>query len=203
MTDERMAAWIGCLGCHNEGVLNGQWISVEEASEENARIENEEIPLGADVLKGIATMEPLGEHSGRPVCKRCASDEFQVFDTEHLAGGRSQSWGEFYYLSSILSERDEYDQGQLLFVISNFHYGWDAKQIEEADAWNETFYVGFYSELSDLAYELVEGCISPDAELLGRPLIDWIDMDEVWRYTLQHDYITNATEGGHHVWLNG
>lgn len=29
----RPTVWIGCLGCYNEGVLNGEWFPAHEAGE--------------------------------------------------------------------------------------------------------------------------------------------------------------------------
>jgi len=60
-------AWVGCLGCYNVGSLNGLW-------------------LDGDVCDDLiaAGLAIDGAHS--PICKRCGSDEFNVFDHENFAG---------------------------------------------------------------------------------------------------------------------
>jgi antirestriction protein len=56
-------AWVGCLGCYNEGRLNGAWVEGEEAG---------------DISRAVTLN---GEK-----CATCGADEFWVFDHEGYEG---------------------------------------------------------------------------------------------------------------------
>ena len=56
-------AWVGCLGCYNEGRLNGSWVEGEKAGEISLAV-----ALAGDK------------------CATCGADEFWVFDHEGFGG---------------------------------------------------------------------------------------------------------------------
>jgi antirestriction protein len=63
-------AWVGCLGCYNNGDLVGEWLTADDC--------------GDLVAAGLARS---GTHaSGNPAefCRRCGADEFWVMDHEGL-----------------------------------------------------------------------------------------------------------------------
>jgi antirestriction protein len=68
-----MQAWVGCLGCYNEGTLNGSWVDALEAGDVSKAVK-------------VATGNPAIYGENCPVCVKCGSDEFWVFDHEGLEG---------------------------------------------------------------------------------------------------------------------
>lgn len=68
MTEFR--AWVGCLGCYNEGRLNGEWLDASDCDDLPAHLPTAQ----------LATYE--GTDSEYVRCTRCGSDEWWCFDTE-------------------------------------------------------------------------------------------------------------------------
>jgi antirestriction protein len=66
-------AWVGCLGCYNSGSLNGAWVDGLEAGDISKAVK---IKTGAPAIYG----------ENCPVCIKCGSDEFWVFDHEGFNG---------------------------------------------------------------------------------------------------------------------
>jgi len=64
-------AWVGCLGCYNNGALFGKWIEGVNASDLTGN--------------GLATLENIGGYIA-PRCVKCFGDEFWVFDHENYLG---------------------------------------------------------------------------------------------------------------------
>ena len=66
-------AWVGCLGCYNSGSLNGSWVEGINAGD-----------ITQAVKVSIGDPSIYGENC--PVCVKCGSDEFWVFDHENFNG---------------------------------------------------------------------------------------------------------------------
>jgi antirestriction protein len=68
-TTDTVRAWVGCLGCYNNGNLVGEWIDGTEC---------------ADLVEAGLTYRP--DVAGLPseICKRCGAEEFWVMDHEGL-----------------------------------------------------------------------------------------------------------------------
>ena len=68
-TTDTVRAWVGCLGCYNNGDLVGEWIDGAEC---------------ADLVEAGLTYRP--DVAGLPseICKRCGAEEFWVMDHEGL-----------------------------------------------------------------------------------------------------------------------
>ena len=66
-------AWVGCLGCYNSGSLNGAWVDGLEAGDISKAVK---VKTGAPAIYG----------ENCPVCIKCGSDEFWVFDHEGFNG---------------------------------------------------------------------------------------------------------------------
>jgi len=64
---DAFAVWVGCLGCYNNGQLNGVWVDARDAADLEAL--------------GLAKIETVGDYTA-PRCVRCFADEFWVFDTD-------------------------------------------------------------------------------------------------------------------------
>jgi antirestriction protein len=70
-TTDTVRAWVGCLGCYNNGDLVGSWLDADDC--------------GDLVAAGLARfMEYDHEYSSGVFCTRCGSDEFWIFDHEGL-----------------------------------------------------------------------------------------------------------------------
>jgi len=190
-------AWIGCLGCYNDGRLNGEWISLTEAAAEMEAMPEDR---ARRYLKGTA----MFSDGGVLRCVTCEGDEFDCMDTENWPFATPSGWAEFYHHAAHLLEIVEGDSWERIeAVIRNFHYRVD--QIDEAVTYDEDHYCGWYESVAEFADEQVANMMPPemaDMTLFCRPLADWIDADEVWRYSLQHDYWTEDNDGGVFVWTN-
>ena len=73
VTETTPRAWVGCLGCYNDGRLNGSWVEGVNAGD---------ISLAVKVKVG----NPAIYGEGCLVCVTCGSDEFNVFDHEGYEG---------------------------------------------------------------------------------------------------------------------
>ena len=71
--DTEPKAWVGCLGCYNSGLLNGAWVNGVEAGDISKAVK---IKIGEPAIYG----------ENCPVCVKCGSDEFWVFDHEGYEG---------------------------------------------------------------------------------------------------------------------
>jgi antirestriction protein len=71
--DTEPRAWVGCLGCYNSGLLNGAWVDGVEAGDISKAVK---IKIGEPAIYG----------ENCPVCVKCGSDEFWVFDHEGYKG---------------------------------------------------------------------------------------------------------------------
>jgi antirestriction protein len=63
------SAWVGCLGCYNDGSLFGKWVDGLVAADL--------------VAAGLATIETVCDYTTER-CVRCFCDEFHVFDHENF-----------------------------------------------------------------------------------------------------------------------
>ena len=70
LTTETPRAWVGCLGCYNNGDLVGEWIDGAECAD----------------LVGVGLAIIASDEDGHrgELCPRCGSDEFWVMDHEGL-----------------------------------------------------------------------------------------------------------------------
>jgi len=202
-----MRAYIECLGCRNNGRMHGSWVSLERIEEETDYLsESETTPPGNSIYGGIATMEPY-PNGGRlaPHCTRCFGDEFEVSDSEGIPAASSLTIRDLYENAERLRslEEDEALCERITAVCANFHY--PLSSLQEAIEYDDEHYRGWYSSLGDFASSYLEETALPDLReqtLLGRPLLDWLDADEVWRYSLQHDHWYEDCDLGVHVWWN-
>jgi antirestriction protein len=69
-TDADVRAWVGCLGCYNDGDLVGSWLAADDC--------------GDLVAAGLARTGVYYNGTPAEFCTRCGSDEFNVFDHEGL-----------------------------------------------------------------------------------------------------------------------
>lgn len=165
-------AWVGCLGCYNNGALIGQWLEGEL--------------IGDPVAAGLASLETVGDYTA-PRCVRCFSDEFMVFDHEDFHGliRGECSLREAAEAVETLEELDR--QGYDLEAVAAF-IGW-------ANYWSlEEFqdsYAGEYDTLEEFAeqFALDTGALD-DSAAWPHNCIDW----EYAARELSYDY---TLEGGY------
>src|SRR4051812_37984795 len=99
-TTDTPRAWVGCLGCYNNGDLNGKWADGTETDpvEIGLAVLGPEECSACDGVGEIVLEDGKGNSappitcgncggSGNgyrgPFCKRCHADEFWVFDHEN------------------------------------------------------------------------------------------------------------------------
>lgn len=202
----QVRAWVGCIGCHNRGYLNGDWITSEEAQEEQDKLLTEELTVGDKYLGGIATLQKYTEADAlpHPTCNRCGSDEFDIFDSEGLGRLRG-GYGEFYGAAEQINDLLDQDEWELILeVIGNFHYS--LSDLDEARQYHHDHFVGTYASEAEFTSQYMDDSVPAELrniQVLGRPILDWIDPEEGWRYTLQYEYWTaKSGTGDIHLWAN-
>lgn len=130
-------AWVGCLGCYNSGLLNGAWIDGVEAG---------------DISKAVKVKigEPSIYGANCPVCVKCGSDEFWVFDHEGFSGLISGecSPSEAQTKAELLASADDSEREAFIAWLA-LGMGEDLEAMREA-------YIGEFSTYSDLAEYFVE-----------------------------------------------
>lgn len=175
-TTKTPAAWIGCLSCYNNGELRGSWITAQHAAEE---MTGDEITYNNHAL---ATTPPT--------CRKCGSDEFDVFDTEHLP--TKMTAAEFYKNAETLAEL--YDTGDLerITALAGFL---GMETLEELITYDENNYCGQWETFQDYAEHFAH-----DADLLStmpEHLAYYFDYEKYAR-DLAHSYLYDDTTG--HTW---
>ena len=167
-------AWVGCLGCYNNGRLIGQWLEGEL--------------IGDPVAAGLATLESVGDYTA-PRCVRCFSDEFMVFDHEGLLGlvsgecSLSEAAAAAATVAEIEGEGIDLDAAAA--YISDRH-GWDLDDFQDS-------YIGEYDTMADFAYEYAEMTGAHLGELASWPhnCIDWehAARELSYDFTLEGGYV--------------
>jgi antirestriction protein len=126
-------AWVGCLGCYNNGRLTGEWLDAE----------------GAQDLTGAG----LTNDDGR--CVRCNAEEFWCLDVEGLAKCEEMSPSTFVERAEEAQAINEHEDADALraFLDNEGRTG-TADDIEEF----EDRYAGDFGSVEEYADEMLEGC---------------------------------------------
>ena len=165
-----MRAWVGCMGCYNNGSLNGSWVDALEAGDISKAVN---VKIGDPVIYG----------EDCPVCVKCGSDEFWVFDHEGMEGlikGECSPY-EIQKAAEKLEEvsEDQRDAFRAYIEIVGEEYA-DASSFEEA-------YIGEFSNETELAeYFINEGIAGFE---IPENLINYFDYEKYGRdlsYTLHN-----------------
>ena len=169
-------AWVGCLGCYNNGSLIGKWL----AGESCADLE------GA----GLAKIETHGDYTAAR-CVRCGGDEFWVMDHEgygDLLGGECSPIEAQNMAQAIATiEGEGLDIEAVAAYAANM-----SLDVAAFDDWRGDFedaYLGEYDNMSDYATEYIEST----GLLHGVP-------DHIARY---FDYDAFARDLEHDIWQHG
>lgn len=172
-------AWIGCLGCYNDGRLNGAWLDYEAASD----------------------LTESGYTNGSGECVKCGAEEFVCMDTEGIPGfiaNRDMSVVEFLQacetMQTVSSELTESEEEAFYVMLDNEH----ESVLNDADYLLERFrdcYRGYYDSHRDFAEELYHETENMGA--MPSVLRDCIDWDRVWSSYLRFDF---WEESGHYFY---
>lgn len=198
-------AWVGCLSCYNNGHLNGAWVTSQEAQTEQENLLGGELTVGSPYLGGLATLQNYTESDAlpHPTCNRCGADEFDIFDTEGI--GKVSGYGEFWSAAEEINELlDQEEWGQITEVMVNF--GYTLSDLAEARQYHADYFSGSYPSEAEFANQFIDDSVPMELreiEVLGRPILDWIDGQDLWDYTLKYSYWTAPTGAGDiYVWAN-
>jgi len=168
-------AWVGCLGCYNSGELNGAWVDGVEAGDISKAVKTK---TGAPAIYG----------ENCPVCIKCGSDEFWVFDHEGFSG----------LISGECSPSEAQEKAELLASVEDSEreafIAWLALGMEEdLEAMREA-YIGEFANYTDLAdYFLESGALEIPDNI--RPYFDY----EAYGRDLSLDLMEHNT---HYFWNN-
>jgi antirestriction protein len=160
------SAWVGCLGCYNNGRLVGKWLEGEA--------------IGDTVAAGLATLETVGDYTA-PRCRRCFADEFWVFDHEGMLGLIQGECSPSEAAEAAATVEEIEREGIDLEAAAAF--------IEDRGAWDsdefQDSYAGEWDSLEEFAQHLAEdtGALS-DSVTWPYTCIDW----ERAAFELSFDY---------------
>ena len=166
-------AWVGCLGCYNSGELNGAWVDGVEAGD-----------ISKAVKLKIGEPSIYGENC--PVCVKCGSDEFWVFDHEGFNG----------LISGECSPSEAQEKAELLASVEEEEreafIAWLALGMgEDLEAMIEA-YIGEFATNTELAdYFLESGALEIPDNI--RPYFDY----EAYGRDLSYDLMGHGT---HYFW---
>jgi antirestriction protein len=156
-TTDTVRAWVGCLGCYNNGDLTGEWLDAEQC---------------ADLVEaGLQIRARDDDGVLNDLCPRCGAEEFWVMDHEGLPAailsGECSPW-QFHELATAW---ETVDSPEILLA-------WLGNGEETPTAEN-------LAELAERAQELFTGCSTMEeyAEELVR---DSGDLAEVPKYLRQY-----------------
>jgi antirestriction protein len=128
-------AWVGCLGCYNNGALNGLWVDGVDAADTDG-----------------AGLSEAGK------CLKCGADEFWVMDYEgygDILGGECSPLEAANVAAAIEKIEDGgHDIEAITAYASNL-----SLSLENWDEWKEAFegsYIGEYDTLKDYAEQYVQ-----------------------------------------------
>lgn len=108
-------AWVGCLGCYNDGRLTGRWLDADEAQD-----------LGE---AGLADIDNF--------CTSCGAAEFHVFDHENIGNAGEMSVDEFVALAETWTEIAEDGlEGAFAAFLENEHLRGTA---DDLDAFRDSY----------------------------------------------------------------
>ena len=137
-------AWVGCLGCYNNGSLIGKWLDGESCADLE----------GA----GLAKIETHGDYTA-PRCVRCGGDEFWVMDHEgygDLLGGECSALEAQGVALAIAAIEDE---GLDIVAVAAYAANMSL-DLAVFDEWKDDYedaYIGEY-KIEDYAVQFVEDC---------------------------------------------
>lgn len=143
-------AWVGCLGCYNDGRLTGRWLDADQAQD--------------------LTDAGLATENG--TCTTCGADEFHVFDHEGLHGKPGEMGvATFVELAEVADIINENGLGDAFaaFLDDEHRTG----TAEDEGEFSSRF-VGEWSSVEHYVEELMEGCgVIDDVPSSLRYYFDW------------------------------
>ncbi len=162
-------AWVGCLGCYNNGELVGEWLDVE----------------------GVRDLDSTGLTEGGR-CVRCGAEEFDVMDVEGIRhpGGHYFSPASFVETVDAFADiPDHIPHAAVVAWLDNQHGDLDAlANIEDR-------YQGHWDTFRDYSDERAEEMFGSELAS-GSPLARYFDWG-AYADDIRHDYtVFNASDYG-------
>ena len=168
--DTEPKAWVGCLGCYNSGLLNGAWVNGVEAGDISKAVK---IKIGEPAIYG----------ENCPVCVKCGSDEFWVFDHEGYEGLISGecSPSEAQESAELLASADDSEREAFIAWLA---LGGD----KDLEAMREAYWGEFntYTELAEYFIDELGSFNIPDNI---RPYFDF----EAYGRDLSYDFMSHGS----------
>jgi hypothetical protein len=182
---DQPSAFVGCLGCYNEGRIVGRWLTIEQIAEEAA----EDAPQR--LYGGLARRQANNRYG----CERCGSDEFEIQDTEWISSRISlcDLYKDAQMLTEVWEENESRFHGLMALVTDGV-----CLTVEEAALYDDDhLLMSDYSEF-DLWENILDDLLDnllPQGEFLGEPMANWIDRDRL-REAASHDIFTITCADG-------
>lgn len=180
-SEDAFAVWVGCLGCYNNGSLNGRWVDARNANDLEAL--------------GLAKIETVGDYTA-PRCSCCFADEFWVFDTDTNieAFQKEMSPCEAAKLAEELDAAIE--AGHDVAALNAWMDYTGEKNLEDLSSFEDSYIGHRDGGLVEYAQEIAEDLHGEEMRKAQWPFscIDW----EHAARELSHDYY----EEGGHIFLN-
>lgn len=174
MTEPAMKIWVGCLACHNDGRLVGEWFNA---------VDGDEVTL-ADVHGGTGWV-------------RQGCEELWVFDHEHLPVTGEMNPHEAAEWGRVLSEVPDHQRVALCAWVRSGDYVAEGNGDLPSISDLEERYAGAWDDFNEYAYQLAEdiGLLADVPAEIAR-YFDW----KSWTRDLALDHTTETgAEGGIHV----
>jgi hypothetical protein len=173
------SAFVGCLGCYNEGRISGKWLTIEQIAEESA----EDTPQR--LYGGLAVRQA----NARYCCERCGSDEFEIQDSQWISERLTVS--DLYKDAEMLNEVWEQDEEKFHGLMGLLSDG-ICYTLVDAVFYNDDHFLAASGDEHDLWDGIIDEMLDnllPQMEFLGQPIADWIDRDRI-REAASHDILT-------------
>lgn len=175
-------AWIGCLGCYNDGRLNGAWLDYEAASD----------------------LTESGYTNGSGECVKCGAEEFVCFDLENVPTvGRIHELSVVEFLrvcENVQTLEEDLDSTELeaFYLFVENEHGSLSVDLSELGDLVDRFrdsYRGYWESCEEFAEEIYAETV--DLSALPSVLRDCIDWQRVWGSYLRFDF---WEESGHYFY---
>lgn len=125
-------AWVGCLGCYNDGKLVGGWLDKDEAGDLD-----------------VAGLSEDGK------CVRCGAEEFWVFDHENIGKAGEMSPADFVTIAERFDTIAEHFEEDALRVYIDF-YNRERDDIDDVVGDFEEAYAGQFNNREEWADNFLE-----------------------------------------------
>lgn len=169
------SAWVGCLGCYNNGNLFGKWLPGNVCDDLEAA--------------GLARIETIGDYTAAR-CVKCGGDEFNVFDHENFGGLLSGECSpvEAREAAELWEQAPESEREAWAAYLDNIGKGATYSDFQDN-------YIGEFNSDYEIAEEFANECGLLDE--MPESLRRYFDFDAYARDLMSGDIWSNS---GHYFW---